>query len=202
MTSGGFLQSISSLASRATQAVRNRLLPRTTPPGIPGIPELSRGLPGIPGLSGILGLSGIPGMSRGVPTRGVPVRGMPTTSTVRGIANKLEQQPIYGKIITLVILSLFIGIFFMYIHKKDDAFGYDSLQKGLIVACIVIVGIALSFYLKYDMIDFIISSQTNILCFFFLISYSSLTALITPSGFFGNFFSIFSIIFVFQEHNK
>lgn len=184
MTSGGFLPSIGSLASRASQAARNKIMNRfmPRPPRVPGIP----GLPGLPGLPGILG------MSRGMPPRGIP--GMPTSSTARGVANRLEKQPMFAKIATLVILSLFIGVFFMYIHKKEATFGYDSIQQGLIVACIVIVGIALSFYFKYDMIDFIISSQTNILCFFFLISYSSLTALITPSGFFSHFLDIFSTI--------
>ena len=110
---------------------------------------------------------------------------------VKGAANNLEKQPMFAKIATLVVLSLFIGIFFMYIHKKESAFGYDSIMQGLIVVCIVLVGLGLTYYIKYDMIDFIISSQTNILCIYFLVSYAGLTSLLTPSGFFGHFFDIF-----------
>jgi hypothetical protein len=117
--------------------------------------------------------------------------GMPNMAGVQGSASKLEKQPILAKIATLVIMTIFIGIFFAYIHKKESTFGYDSLQQGLIVAAIVIIGIGLSFFFKYDMIDFIISSQVNILCFYFLIAYSGLTAIITPSGFFDHFLDIF-----------
>lgn len=120
--------------------------------------------------------------------------GLPGMAGVKGAANNLEKQPMFAKIATLVVLSLFVGIFFMYIHKKESAFGYNSLMQGLIVASIVLVGLGVSYYLKYDMIDFIISSQTNILCIYFLISYAGLTSLITPSGFFGHFFDMFIVL--------
>jgi len=122
---------------------------------------------------------------------GLKLPGLPGAAGVKGMANNLEKQPIFAKIATLVVLSLFIGIFFMYIHKKEAAFGYNSIMQGLIVAAIVLVGVGVSFYLKYDIIDFIISSQTNILCIYFLISYAGLTSLLTPSGFFSHFFDIF-----------
>jgi hypothetical protein len=135
---------------------------------------LSKMMPKMPGLPGLPGL--------------------PSAAGVKGMANNMEKQPIFAKIATLVVLSLFIGIFFMYIHKKEAAFGYNSIMQGLIVAAIVLAGVGLSFYLKFDIIDFIISSQTNILCIYFLISYAGLTSLLTPSGFFGNFFDIFIVI--------
>ena len=117
--------------------------------------------------------------------------GMPSMSGVQGAATKLESQPIIAKIITLLVLTVFVGIFFAYIHKKESTFGFDSLQQGLIVAAIVIAGIGLSFLLKYDMLDFIISSEINLLCFYFLISYAGLTSILTPSGFFDHFLDIF-----------
>jgi hypothetical protein len=63
--------------------------------------------------------------------------------------------------------------------------------EGVWVCVGVLVGVGVSFYLKYDIIDFLISSQTNILCIYFLISYAGLTSLLTPSGFFSHFFDIF-----------
>jgi len=122
---------------------------------------------------------------------GLPGLKLPGAAGVKGMANNLEKQPMFAKIATLVVLSLFIGIFFMYIHKKEAAFGYDSLMQGLIVVAIVLAGVGLAFYLKYDIIDFIISSQTNILCIYFLISYAGLTSLLSPSGYFSHFFDIF-----------
>lgn len=131
----------------------------------------------IPRMPGLPGLPGLPNIN----TRGL-----------QASASKLESQPIWVKIVTLVVLTCFIGIFFAYIHKKESAFGYDSLMQGLIVVCIFLVGLGLSFLLKYDILDFVISSQINILCLFFLVSYAGLTALLTTDGFIENFLSIFT----------
>ena len=90
-------------------------------------------------------------------------------------------------------MSIFIGIFFTYIHKKEGTFGFDTVEKGLIVAALVIMGLAVSYSFKLGILDFIISSEINILAFYFIISYASLTSL-ASNGFITNFLNIFITI--------
>jgi hypothetical protein len=117
--------------------------------------------------------------------------GLPSGKATQSAANNLESQPIWLKIVILLIVTGFVGILFAYIHKKESTFGFNTLNQGLIVVAIVVIGLGLAYFMKFDKIDFLISSQINLLCFYFLISYAGLTALLTPDGFFSNFLDIF-----------
>lgn len=121
----------------------------------------------------------------------MPAFNMPDMRSLSVAAKRIETQPVWVKILTLVCVTTFVGIFFAYIHKKESTFGYDFTQQILIVVAIVVLGIILSVFLKYNTLDFIISSQINLICFYFLISYAGLTTLLTTDGFFNNFLSIF-----------
>lgn len=113
-------------------------------------------------------------------------------SGAKGLVNRMESQPIWLKIVILLIVTSFVGVLFAYIHKKESTFGFETLNQGLIVVAIVVIGLAIAYFMKFDMIDFLISSQVNLLCFYFLISYAGLTALLSAEGFFNNFLSIFT----------
>lgn len=161
--------------STAARVVPNRLNPfsrgrSTTPPGIPGIP----GVPGLPSVPGMLGSQ--------VPQRGAPTKAAPTTKVT------------IAKIFTLVLLSAFIGIFFMYLYKKEKEFNFDVIDKGIVVVALLLSGIAIAYFMKLDILNFIISSKINILSFYFLLSFASLTTFFSDAGI-GGFLNIFRTIF-------
>jgi multisubunit Na+/H+ antiporter MnhC subunit len=119
--------------------------------------------------------------------------GLPNVGAAQSAVTKLEKSSFFFKIVSFIVMTVFIGIFFAYMHKKESSFGADGLAQGLIITAIAIVGLVFSRFLKYDMFDYIISTQQNIICLFFLISYSGITSLFTPSGFIDHFLDIFIV---------
>ena len=95
-----------------------------------------------------------------------------------------------AKIITFIILSIFIGIFFMYIHKKDQTYNFNSFGQVATVVAIIIVGLGISYFMKLDILSFLISSEINILCFYFILAYTSLTTFFTDVGFFDGLYHV------------
>ena len=75
------------------------------------------------------------------------------------------------QVIALITMSGMIGTFFMYINKREQDFGYDVIEKGMIVGALLIMGLALAFGLKFSLLDFLISSEINIIATYLLISY-------------------------------
>jgi hypothetical protein len=172
------LSGLARYGSLASRAIPNRLNPFASrapppPPGIPGLP----GLPSVSGISGMLGMPGAPSQ-RGVP----PTKAPPTTKVT------------IAKIVALGLLSAFVGIFFMYLYKKEKEFNFDVIDKGIVVIALLLSGIAIAYFMKLDILNFIISSQINILCFYFLLSYASLTTFFSDVGFRG-FLDVFRTVF-------
>ena len=97
----------------------------------------------------------------------------------RASSKSSRENPLSGSIfqyITLGVLTAFIAVLFTYIFNKDKAFGFDATDKGIIVACLVLVGVGGSYLLNANIIDFLISSQINILCVYLLVSYVGLSS--------------------------
>lgn len=176
------LSGLKGLASTAARAASNRLNPFSSgrTPGIPG-------MSGIPNLQGITSMLGPQTSQRGIPTKGITTtKGAPTTKVT------------IAKIITLVLLSAFIGIFFMYLYKKEKEFNFDVIDKGLVVVALLLAGISIAYFMKLDVLNFIISSQINIISFYFLISFASLTTFFSEAGIRG-FINIFRTLFQIIE---
>jgi len=96
-------------------------------------------------------------------------------STSKSTSNNLFSGSIF-QYVTLGVLTAFIAVLFTYIFNKDKAFGFDAYDKGIIVACLVLVGVGGSYFFNSNIIDFLISSQINIICVYLLISYVGLSS--------------------------
>ena len=77
--------------------------------------------------------------------------------------------------VVLAVLTFFIGVLFTYIFNKDKVLGFDAMDKGIVVVCMVLIGLGGSYIFKANLIDFLISSEINILCIYLLISYIGIT---------------------------
>ena len=115
---------------------------------------------------------GRPTPGYGMPNPGI---GMPNMIQMFGsFGNPLQKKNntsvSFSKIFMLIVLSFFMGIFFMYINKKEKAFNFDSFDKISIVVALLVAGIGISYMFHIDMLNFIISSQINILCLYALVS--------------------------------
>jgi hypothetical protein len=75
------------------------------------------------------------------------------------------------QVIALITMSGMIGTFFIYINKREKSFNYDSVEKGIIVGALLIMGLALAYGLKFSLLDFLISSEINIISTYLLVSY-------------------------------
>jgi len=75
------------------------------------------------------------------------------------------------KVIALLTLSAFLGTFFVYIHKREQDFNYNLIEKGGMVVVLLIMGLALAYGAKFSLLDFIISSEINIVATYLLVSY-------------------------------
>ena len=128
----------------------------------------------------------IPGLQQGI-MQGVSKNIQSTKSTSR-------TKVTFAKILTLALLSGFVGIFFMYLYKKEKEFNFDVIDKGIVVVALLLSGIAIAYFMKLDVLNFIISSQINILSFYFLLSYASLTTFFSEAGIRG-FINIFRTVF-------
>jgi len=102
--------------------------------------------------------------------------------------------PSIFKIILLIFTSVLIGIFFSYIHNNETAFGANVFDQILVITSLVIAGLAISYIFKFGSIDFIISSEINILSFYMLASYIGLSSM-ASKGFFSNFLDTFKNIY-------
>ena len=167
MHSGGLFDSLTSgikgLAGTAESAAASRYGPK--PPTGPSMPS-------IPSL-GSLG-----SMGSKIPTNSKSNYGVPSSII---------------KVIILLIMSFVIGIFFSFINDKNTAFGIDSLQSAMVVVSLVITGLLVAYVFKLGIVDFLLSSEINILAFYFLISYSGISSFIT-GGFFANMYKLMSTL--------
>jgi hypothetical protein len=140
-----------------TSFLKNKFMPRPSMPSMPSIPGMR------------------------MPSLKMPYLGKQSASTSISKSNNLFSASLfeYG---LLGVLTLFIGIFFSYIFAKDKDLGFDALDKGIIVAALVLIGIGGSYIFKANIIDFLISSQINIICIYLLISYVGINTFSGPDS--------------------
>lgn len=104
------------------------------------------------------------------------------SSSMKGVAGpQVVQGSSMGstllKIIIFIISTLFVSLFTIYTLKKSLSFTKDSIIKIVLVVLILNVGLFASYILKVPVLDFLISSQINLVCFYMLLTYSTLTTL-------------------------
>ena len=87
------------------------------------------------------------------------------------------------KIIILVIATAFFGVFLSFIHTNQSTLGIDNTKTIMSVVAVIGGGLVISRLMHVGIIDFIISSEVNILAIYLLLSYFSLTTSFT-GGFF------------------
>jgi len=148
-----------------TSFLSKKFIPKPAVPSFPGMPSFPS-MPSMPSM----------------PSFKMPSFGKQSAS--RSISNNQANQFSaslfqYG---LLGILTLFTGILFSYIFAKDKVLGFDAVDKGIIVACLVCVGIGGSYIFNANIIDFLISSQINIICFYLLISYVGINTFSGPDS--------------------
>ena len=97
------------------------------------------------------------------------------------------------KIIIFTVATLFIGLFMVFTVKKNQNFTTDNIIKVVLVTLLLNVGMIGAFLMKADILDFLISSQINILCFYMILTYTTLTTLFT-NGIFNALKTSFNFI--------
>ena len=97
------------------------------------------------------------------------------------------------KILIFVIATLFISLFAAFTIKKTKDFTTDNIMKMLFVLVIFNVALFFAYSSKISMLDFLISSQINILCFYMILTYTTLTTLFS-NGIFEALKSCFNFI--------
>ena len=103
------------------------------------------------------------------------------------------------KIALLLFTTVLIGIFFSYIHNNEVAFGANVFDQVLVITSLVVAGLAISYIFKFGSIDFIISSEINILSFYMLASYIGLSSM-ASKGFFTTFLDMFKNAYDILTH--
>jgi hypothetical protein len=145
---GGILSSIkgklSSIKNKAEDKALGSLLPK-----MPSLPSL-------PSLGGLFGSKG----------KGAISLAQVDTST-KGPA----LPSIVFKVIALITMSAFLGTFFIYINKREQDFNYDVIEKGIFVVALLIMGLAIAYTSKFSILDFLISSEINIIATYMLIGF-------------------------------
>lgn len=114
---------------------------------------------------------------KGLPGVGSLTKGMPkglTGPTVPGQPSKLSTA---FKIVVFAIASLFISLFAVFSFKKSQGFSTENILKIVFVALIFNAGLFAAFMLKLPVLDFLISSQINILCFYMILTFTTITSL-------------------------
>ena len=97
------------------------------------------------------------------------------------------------KIIIFTVATLFIGLFMVFTVKKNQNFTTDNIIKVVLVALLFNAGMIGAFLMKADILDFLISSQINILCFYMILTYTTLTTLFS-NGIFNALKTSFNFI--------
>jgi hypothetical protein len=97
------------------------------------------------------------------------------------------------KILIFVIATLFISLFAAFTLKKTKDFTTDNIVKMVLVLLIFNIALFGAFMSKISLLDFLISTQINILCFYMILTYTTLTTLFS-NGIFEALKSCFSFI--------
>ena len=75
----------------------------------------------------------------------------------------------------LSFFSIIIALLFYYIYKKESTFGMDGVTKIIIALALLTMSFVITQSFKLNVIDFLISSEINILCMYLLLCYIGFT---------------------------
>jgi hypothetical protein len=113
---------------------------------------------------GLPGIGSLGALSKGMAGPAGPAKSSSKLSTI-------------FRIIVFTITTLFISLFAIYSIKKTQGFTTENILKIVFVALIFNVALFGAFMFKVPVLDFLISSQINILCFYMILTYSTITTL-------------------------
>ena len=119
--------------------------------------------------------------------------GAPGAQGAPGTTKKANMLTTGLKIIIFAVATLFIGLFMVFTVKKNHNFAINDIIKVVLVTLLLNVGMIGAFLMKADILDFLISSQINILCFYMILTYTTLTTLFT-NGIFNALKTSFNFI--------
>lgn len=119
--------------------------------------------------------------------------GPPAAPGAPGATKKSSMLSTGLKITIFFISTLFISLFAVFTVKKNQNFTTDNIIKVVLVTLLLNVGMIGAFLMKADILDFLISSQINILCFYMILTYSTITTLFT-NGIFNALKTSFNFI--------
>lgn len=114
---------------------------------------------------------------KGLPSVGSLTKGMPMGATLPGQQGQPSKLSNAFKIVVFAIASLFISLFAVFSFKKSQGFSTENILKIVFVALIFNAGLFGAFMLKLPVLDFLISSQINILCFYMILTFTTITSL-------------------------
>jgi hypothetical protein len=106
------------------------------------------------------------------------VKSVPTQKEVTPTTtSKASTKPTILQIILLLIFSFILGTLMFYLNNKGS--GSSGIKNGIMVVCIMIAAIGITGFLNLNIniYDLLISSQINILCLFFFLSYIGVTTI-------------------------
>ena len=114
---------------------------------------------------------GLPGLG----SLGALTKDMTGLASAKGPAAPGSKLTLLFKILVFAITTLFISLFVVYTIKKTQGFSKENIIKVVFVALIFNLALSGAFMFKIPILDFLISSQINILCFYMILTYSTLT---------------------------
>jgi hypothetical protein len=115
-------------------------------------------------------------------------------SAVQSVESKGPIPMYIFKIVLIGIFTLFISLFSVYTIKTEKDFNKTSLLKFFLIVIIFLIALGLTVFFKAKTLDFIISSQINIMCLYLLILYLLISGVLVDGPLSGlkKIFKLFS----------
>jgi len=110
---------------------------------------------------------------------------MPSVPGAPGAEQKGPIPVIVLKIVVLLIVTGLLGTFAVFTMKTQKNIETDSLIKWFTIITLFMAALGISAFFKLPILDFIISSQINIMCFYLLLFYLAASGLISDGPFSG-----------------
>jgi len=87
-----------------------------------------------------------------------------------------NNKPTILQIVLLIVFSLILGILLFYLHNHQS--NVATIKNSIMVVSIMIaaIGLASFLHLNINVLDFLISSEINVLCIFLLLCYIGVTS--------------------------
>ena len=98
-----------------------------------------------------------------------------TTTYGRKNSRQLAIPNTTFKYASVGFFSILLGLLFYFIFKKQSDFGMDAVGKIIISIALLVMAVVITQSFKLNTLDFLISSEINILCMYLLLCYIGFT---------------------------